>query len=249
MPRSAHAAWSIAEARRDPVGLLTAADQGRLPALLPLRYRRMRADPFAFLRGSAALMAADLAGMPSTGLRVQACGDAHLMNFGAYASPEGTPVFDINDFDETLPAPFEWDIKRLAASVVVAAGAHGLGEKPARALARRVAHAYRQQMDALASLPPLDAWRTRIDLDRAIEDIGDRDVRRRERHMPGQRPGCGRQRAGGTWSPPTAGCACPSGRRRCIGWGRGAGGPCRLRRLSGQPRRGAAGAGRALPAA
>ncbi len=181
MPRGAHGTWSQAAAQRDPVALLIAADQGRLPALLPLRYQRMRADPFAFLRGSAALMAADLATLPDTGLRVQACGDAHLANFGAYASPEGTPVFDINDFDETLPAPFEWDIKRLATSIVLAASVRGLAEKASRALARRAALAYRQQMDALAALPPLEAWRTRIDLERAIEEIGDRDVRRRER--------------------------------------------------------------------
>ena len=179
MPRSAHAVW--APASRDPVALLLAADRGRLPALLPLRYGRMRADPFAFLRGSAALMAADLDSQPNTGMRVQACGDAHLMNFGAYASPEGTPVFDINDFDETLPAPFEWDVKRLAVSVALAATVRGVAEKPARGMARRVAHAYRQQIDTLAALPPLDAWRSRIDLERAIEDIGDRAVRRRER--------------------------------------------------------------------
>jgi uncharacterized protein (DUF2252 family) len=182
LPRSAHAVWS-APAERDPVALLLAADVGRLPALLPLRYGRMRADPFAFMRGSAAIMAADLATLPATGLRVQACGDAHIMNYGAYAAPEGTPVFDINDFDETLPAPFEWDLKRLAASLAVAATVKGLEEKPARGLARKAAHSYRRQIDALASQAPLDAWRSRIDLERAIEDIGDRDVRRRERRV------------------------------------------------------------------
>jgi uncharacterized protein (DUF2252 family) len=135
------------------------------------------------MRGSAAVMAADLATLPATGLRVQACGDAHIMNYGAYAAPEGTPVFDINDFDETLPAPFEWDLKRLTASLAVAATVKGLEEKPARALARKAAHSYRQQIDALASQAPLEAWRSRIDLQRAIEDIGDRDVRRRERHV------------------------------------------------------------------
>jgi uncharacterized protein (DUF2252 family) len=186
LPRSAHAAWPADGLSRDPVAQIVAADTGKIRALLPLRYARMRADPFAFLRGTAALMAADLATQPATTLIVQACGDAHLLNFGSYLSAEGLPVFDINDFDETLPAPFEWDLKRLAASLVVSARVQDQGQKPARALARRAAHAYRQHIDVLASLAPLDAWRSRIDLDRAIEEIGDRDVRRRERHRLAQ---------------------------------------------------------------
>ena len=131
----------------------------------------MQADPFAFLRGAAAVMAADLAAMPATGLRVQSCGDCHLANFGAYASPEGTPVFDINDFDETLPAPFEWDVKRLAASLVVSARVGGGSEKDCRHLARSAARSYREHMARLAALPPLDAWSTRIDLAAAIAGI------------------------------------------------------------------------------
>jgi uncharacterized protein (DUF2252 family) len=102
--------------RADPVGILIGQGRTRIAELLPIRYARMKTDPFAFLRGAAGIMAADLASGPTTGLRVQACGDCHLANFGAYASPEGTPVFDVNDFDETLPAPFEWDVKRLAES-------------------------------------------------------------------------------------------------------------------------------------
>jgi uncharacterized protein (DUF2252 family) len=138
----------------------------------PIRYGRMQADPFAFLRGAAAVMAADLARTPATGIRMQACGDAHLANFGSYATPEGLPVFDINDFDETLPAPFEWDLKRLAASLVVAGRVAQYPEKAAvRGLARTAARSYREHMAELARLPPVDAWNRHIDLARAIADI------------------------------------------------------------------------------
>jgi hypothetical protein len=120
VPLSAHAEWKVPPDRPDPVEILIGQGKTRIAELLPIRYARMKADPFAFLRGVAAIMAADLASGPTTGLRVQACGDCHLANFGAYATPEGTLVFDVNDFDETLPAPFEWDVKRLVASLVVA---------------------------------------------------------------------------------------------------------------------------------
>src|ERR1700759_842349 len=119
VPRSLPGQWTPAARRRDPVDLLVESGRHRIASLLPIRYDRMRASPFAFLRGAAAIMAADLADTPITGLWVQGCGDCHLANFGTFASPEGTPVFDVNDFDETLPAPFEWDIKRLAASFAV----------------------------------------------------------------------------------------------------------------------------------
>jgi uncharacterized protein (DUF2252 family) len=181
LPRGAHGVWSTPAGRRDPVALLTEADAGRIAALLPLRYARMRVDAFAFLRGAAAIMAADLGALPHTGLMVQACGDCHLANFGAYASPEGTPVFDINDFDETLPAPFEWDLKRLGASLAVAARVRGQSEKQARALVRRAAHAYRRTMYDLSLVAPLDAWRARIDLEAALDDIADRAERKAER--------------------------------------------------------------------
>ncbi len=181
VPRSAHREWTPSPERRDPVEVLIENDATRIAPLLPIRYGRMKENAFAFFRGSAAVMAADLAGVPRTGLQVQACGDCHLMNFGAYASPEGTPVFDINDFDETLPAPFEWDLKRLAASLAVAGRAHGMTDKAARALARRAGHAYRRHIHDLASVAPLDAWRSSIDLEEAIEEIGDRDVRKHER--------------------------------------------------------------------
>ena len=119
-PRGAQAVWRPAAGRSDPVALLQAQDATRIPSLLPERYKRMQVSPFTFLRGAAAVMAADLAGTATSGLLVQACGDCHLANFGSYASPEGAAVFDVNDFDETLPAPFEWDLKRLATSLVLA---------------------------------------------------------------------------------------------------------------------------------
>ncbi|MBV9814072.1 MAG: DUF2252 family protein, partial [Acetobacteraceae bacterium] len=181
LPRSAHAAWTAPAGRGDPVAILQTQDAMRIPALVPLRMGRMRQDAFAFLRGAAAVMAADLGAMPDSGIRVQACGDAHLLNFGAFASPEGTPLFDVNDFDETLPAPFEWDLKRLAASLAVAGRLHGLEDKACRAVARRAVHAYRRTIDQLANVPPLDAWRARVDLEAALDDIGDRDARRRAR--------------------------------------------------------------------
>ena len=120
VPRSAHGVWVPPADRRDPVEILIEQGKNRIQELLPVRYGRMRTDPFAFLRGAAAVMASELASTPTANIRVQACGDAHLNNFGSYATPDGLPVFDIIDFDETLPAPFEWDLKRLATSLVVA---------------------------------------------------------------------------------------------------------------------------------
>ena len=171
VPRSAHGAWTPHPDRADPVAILIEQGRQRIQELLPIRYGRMRADPFAFLRGAAAVMAADLAHTPVTGIRMQACGDAHLANFGSYASPEGVPVFDINDFDETLPAPFEWDLKRLATSLVVAGRVAQYPAKNARALALTAARTYREHMAALARLSPVAAWSRRIDLVRAIAAI------------------------------------------------------------------------------
>jgi len=171
VPRSAQGAWVPPEDRRDPVDILIEQGKTRLPELLPVRYARMKADPFAFLRGAAAIMAADLASMPATALRTQSCGDCHLANFGSYATPEGTPVFDINDFDETLPAPFEWDVKRLAASLVVSGRVSGASEKDCRQIARTAALRYRQHMARLAPMSPLTAWGSRIDLAAAIAEI------------------------------------------------------------------------------
>ena len=119
-PRTSHAAWQAPANRPDPLDLLKESSEGRMPELLPIRFGRMLKSPFTFYRGAALDMAVDLAGTPATGLRVQACGDCHLMNFGAFATPERRIIFDINDLDETLPAPWEWDVKRLAASFVLA---------------------------------------------------------------------------------------------------------------------------------
>ena len=179
VPRSAHAAWSPPADRPDPVQILIDQGRERIPRLLPLRYARMKADPFAFLRGAAAIMAFDLASTPASGLRVQSCGDCHLANFGSYATPEGTPVFDVNDFDETLPAPFEWDVKRLATSLAVAARVASYSETATRKLARTAAHSYRRHMAALAGLSPFAAWSTRIDLVGAIDEVAEPRLRRR----------------------------------------------------------------------
>jgi uncharacterized protein (DUF2252 family) len=152
----------------------------RSASLLPVRYDRMRASPFAFFRGGAAIMAADLADTPMTGLWVQACGDCHLANFGTFASPEGTPVFDVNDFDETLPAPFEWDIKRLAASFAIDALSRDLGEKTACCLAGAAVQAYRRHIQELVRIDPLSAWRSRVDIADVLGGIPETKLRARE---------------------------------------------------------------------
>jgi hypothetical protein len=172
VPRSAHAEWSSPTDRVDPVQMLIDQGKSRIQSLLPVRYERMRADPFAFFRGAAPVMAADLAHTPASGLRMQACGDCHLANFGAYATPEGTPVFDLNDFDETLPAPFEWDVKRLATSLVLAGRVASMSGRACRKLARSATRSYREHIAAAAKLPPMVAWGTRIDLAAAIGQIG-----------------------------------------------------------------------------
>ena len=165
MARSAHAGWVPPVDRADPVAVLERQGRDRLPELLPIRYGRMAASPFAFLRGSAAVMAADLASRPHTGLTVQLCGDAHLLNFGLYASPERALLFDLNDFDETFPGPFEWDVERLAASVAVAGRANGHAEAKVRRAALEAVAAYRTAMRRLARRGELAVWYERIDAD------------------------------------------------------------------------------------
>src|SRR6266478_5504665 len=177
VPLDALAGWTPPQSRRDPIEVLIEQGRGRIQELLPGRYKRMRPDAFAFLGGAAAIMAADLAAGPSTGLPVQACGDSHLANFGAYATPEGTAVFDVNDFDETLPAPFEWDVKRLAASLAVAGRVAKASDRECRLLARTAAKSYRRHLGELALLSPLAAWSSRIDLARAIADIDSNKIR------------------------------------------------------------------------
>jgi uncharacterized protein (DUF2252 family) len=171
VPRAAHATWRAPPNRPDPVQTLIESGRGRIPHLLPVRYARMRPSPFTFLRGAAAVMAGDLATTPASLLMVQSCGDCHINNFGTFLTPEGRGVFDINDFDETLPAPFEWDLKRLAISLVVAAGTYGLSERHGRALAMTCVRSYREWMRQLAELPPLEAWQTSIDLEEAVAAI------------------------------------------------------------------------------
>jgi uncharacterized protein (DUF2252 family) len=163
VPRSSHAKWAALPNRSDPVELLKSADRGRLALLLPIRYGRMSQSPFSFFRGAAALMAADLAGTPATGIRVQACGDCHAANFGGFGSPERRLVFDINDFDETLPAPWEWDVKRLAASVVLAGREMRTSERQCSDAARAVAESYRLRMREYAEMTALDVWYSHLD--------------------------------------------------------------------------------------
>jgi uncharacterized protein (DUF2252 family) len=179
-PRSLHASWTAPSNRADPVQLLIETGRDRIADLLPIRYDRMRQSPFAFLRGSAAIMAADLAPGPVSGLTVQACGDCHLANFGIFASPEGKPVLDLNDFDETLPAPFEWDLKRLATSVAVDGRSRNLSDKVCRQLARAAVQGYRRHLGALLRLSSLAAWQSHVDAAQALAGIEDTRLRERE---------------------------------------------------------------------
>jgi len=168
VPRSWHARWDPDPSRPDPVERLEATNATRVADLVPVRYGRMVASPFAFLRGSAQLMADDLASTPVTGYRVQACGDAHLANFGVFATPERNLVFDVNDFDETLPAPWEWDVKRLAASVAVAAGNLSIEGRARTAAVEGTVRAYRERMNELGQRSPLDVWYERVDVKRVL---------------------------------------------------------------------------------
>jgi uncharacterized protein (DUF2252 family) len=165
IPRSAHGDWAPSSDRPDPISLLQAEDAGRLQHLLPIKYGRMIESPFAFLRGSAVVMAADLAGTPITGLDTQLCGDAHLANFGVFATPERQLVFEVNDFNETYPGPWEWDLKRLAASAVVAGRDNGFSEKDNREAAEGVVEAYAKVMKRLSEATALEAWYYHIKVD------------------------------------------------------------------------------------
>jgi uncharacterized protein (DUF2252 family) len=151
VPRSAHAGWEAPADRADPVALLEGQATTRVPQLLPIRYGRMAVSPFTFDRGAAAVMAADLAGTPTSGLEVQMCGDAHLSNFGVFAAPDRRLVFDLNDFDETLPGPWEWDLKRLAASFEIAARDNGFKHKDRRRVVLTVVGTYRESMREFAA--------------------------------------------------------------------------------------------------
>ncbi|MEA2127569.1 MAG: hypothetical protein QOJ85_460 [Solirubrobacteraceae bacterium] len=163
-PRSAHAEWAPAADRRDPVDILEEQARTRVPELVPIRYGRMLRSPLAFFRGAAAIMAADLAATPVTGSRVQLCGDAHLANFGGFAAPDRTIVFDVNDFDETLPGPWEWDVKRLAASFAVAGRERGFDEDSRRAIVEAAVREYRLAMRRFATMRTIDVWYSRLEL-------------------------------------------------------------------------------------
>lgn len=184
-PRSAHA--ELEAGARDPLAILGRQDGSRVPELVPLRYGRMLASPFAFFRGAAAIMAADLARTPATGLTAQLCGDAHLSNFGVFSAPDRRLVFDCNDFDETCPGPFEWDVKRLAASVVVAGRERGFGKRERRRVALAAVGAYRRSMREFAAMRNLDVWYSRLDVEPAVEalrpQLDERRLRRLDRNL------------------------------------------------------------------
>jgi uncharacterized protein (DUF2252 family) len=163
-PRSHHGEWEPADDRPDPIALLEQQAANREPSLIPIRYGRMAASPFSFYRGAAYILASDLAGSPDSGIRVQLCGDAHLSNFGGFASPDRDLVFDLNDFDETLPGPWEWDVKRLAASIEVAGRAREFKRKTRRRIVRAAVEEYREAMRRFARMSALEVWYSRIDV-------------------------------------------------------------------------------------
>jgi uncharacterized protein (DUF2252 family) len=169
--RSSHAEWSPAADRPDPVSLLEEQNRTRFAHLVPIRYERMTTSPFAFLRGSAAVMAQDLAATPVTGIQVQACGDAHLNNFGIYATPERNQIFDLNDFDETLPGPWEWDVKRLASSVIVAGRNNGFSDDINRLAVLNCLGSYRQHMGEYSEMRYVDIWYSRIDYASSLQVV------------------------------------------------------------------------------
>lgn len=178
-PRTSHAGWVAPNTRRDPVELVLEAGKGRMPELLPLRHGRMVRSAFTFYRGSALTMAADLASTPTTGVRVQCCGDAHLCNFGGFATPERRVVFAVNDLDETLPAPWEWDIKRLAASFAVACRDNGLSDAVAKDVVMTCVRTYRESMAEFSQLKTLEVWYQAMDVDDLVANIKDPELRRR----------------------------------------------------------------------
>jgi uncharacterized protein (DUF2252 family) len=192
VPRESHAGWKAPKNRRDPIDLLVESNEGRMLQLVPIRFGRMMQSPFTFYRGAAAIMAADLATTAQSGLRVQACGDAHLLNFGGFATPERNIVFDINDLDETLPAPWEWDIKRLAASIVIAGRYLRFSETAAARAAEASVRSYREHMADYSSKRALEVWYETIGVDdvlglaqeRQRENIKKRVERAEEKSSP-----------------------------------------------------------------
>jgi uncharacterized protein (DUF2252 family) len=171
VPRSSHGEWEPAPTRRDPVKVLTDQSISRVPELVPIRYGRMLASPFTFFRGAAAIMAMDLAKTPQSGLRVQLCGDAHLSNFGMFAAPDRRLVMDVNDFDETLPGPWEWDLKRLGASFAIAGRDRDFAPKETRTAVLTTVRSYRVAMREFATMRNLDVWYARLDVDTALAEL------------------------------------------------------------------------------
>jgi uncharacterized protein (DUF2252 family) len=180
-PRSCHGDWCPPAGRRDPVDIIIESSVDRVPHLVPIRYGRMQQSPFAFYRGTAAIMAADLAGTKTTGLRVQLCGDCHLLNFGVFATPERNLIFDVNDFDETLPGPWEWDVKRLATSFVLAGRNNNFHAAESRQAALAAARSYRKQMTRFAGMRALDVWYDRIDGKDFLDRLPSKTVREQTR--------------------------------------------------------------------
>ncbi len=172
-PRAAQGEWAPSRSRPDPVALLESQAESRVQELVPIRYGRMLVSPFTFYRGAALIMASDLSTTPRSGLNVQACGDAHLSNFGVFASAERSLVFDLNDFDETLPGPWEWDLKRLAASLAIAGRDRGFSEKERAAIVLEAAASYRTEMAKLAGMRDLDVWYSRMDIAKVLDELGD----------------------------------------------------------------------------
>jgi len=178
-PRSSHAKWKSPANRPDPVDLITESDKGRIQKLVPLRHGRMGRTPFTFYRGAALNMAADLSVTPVTGMNVQACGDAHLCNFGGFATPERNIIFSINDLDETLPAPWEWDVKRLAASFVVASRNNNLGDDIARNTVLECVRSYRENMMIFSEMRTMELWHYSLGPDQLISKLKDPEFKRR----------------------------------------------------------------------
>jgi uncharacterized protein (DUF2252 family) len=172
-PRAAHEAWEESSTRPDPVTLLEGQAESRVQELVPIRYGRMLVSPFTFFRGAALIMASDLATTPCSGLNVQACGDAHLSNFGVFASAERNLVFDVNDFDETLPGPWEWDVKRLTASLAIAGRDRGFSDQERASVVLDAVAGYRTEMANLATMKDLDVWYARMDIEKVLSDLGD----------------------------------------------------------------------------
>src|SRR3954463_3131075 len=172
VPRADHARFELSATRPDPVELLESQAKTRVAELVPIRYGRMLVSPFTFYRGAALIMASDLAATPRSGLTVQCCGDAHLSNFGVFASPERRLVFDVNDFDETLPGPWEWDVKRLAGSLLIAANDNGFPAKRGEQIVLAAIETYRKWMRDFAAMKDLDVWYAHMDVESALQELG-----------------------------------------------------------------------------